>query len=65
MKSPLTSMTSRGPTKRILLDVDADLHKQFKALCVELGLPMCTVLHELINGHLALYEHVSRKRRAS
>ena len=53
------------PTKRILLDVDADLHKQFKALAVHLGLPMGTILHNLIDGHLAKYGHVIGKRRVA
>jgi len=40
----------RRPTRRLTLDIDADLHGRMRIECVEKGLVMADVIRELIEA---------------
>jgi hypothetical protein len=59
MKRPESKMI------KLTINIDSDLHKRFKRLACELGLPMGVLIHNLMEGHLAKYEYLTGKRRVA
>lgn len=52
-----------GRKDKVTFNLDARLHRQLKILASEAGIPMATILHNLIEAHVA--RAMQRKGKAA
>ncbi|ARW85360.1 plasmid partition protein ParG [Aeromonas salmonicida] len=44
----ISAMKKKGPTKKLQMNIDADLHQRFKMTCMKKNLEMTTVIEDFI-----------------